>query len=149
VRIVDVAPRDGLQSEVVVLSTETKIELIDRLVDAGIRRVEAVSFARPDRVPQMADAEALMEGLPRNDRVDENNGVVVATDTSSGRNQNTTTEGALAAWDAISGTAAAAAEWLGAQLGRSVPGLLSRAGPFPSAPEPTATGWPQDGDHTE
>ena len=128
VQIVDVAPRDGLQSEAVVLPTETKIELIDRLVEAGIRRVETVSFARPDRVPQMADAEAVMDGLPRKDgvryaalsstsaaldravgaRVDEINVVVVATDTFSGRNQNTTTEGALAAWSAVAGKAAAA-----------------------------------------
>jgi hydroxymethylglutaryl-CoA lyase len=128
VQIVDVAPRDGLQSEAVVLPTETKIELIDRLVDAGVRRVETVSFARPDRVPQMADAEAVMDGLPRKDgvrytglvlnergvdravaaRVDEINVVVVATDTFSSRNQNTTTEGALAAWSAVAGKAAAA-----------------------------------------
>ena len=128
VQIVDVAPRDGLQSEAVVLPTETKIELIDRLVDAGVRRVETVSFARPDRVPQMADAEAVMDGLPRKDGVryaglvlnergvdravaagvDEINVVVVATDTFSSRNQNTTTEGALAAWSAVAGKAAAA-----------------------------------------
>jgi hydroxymethylglutaryl-CoA lyase len=128
VQIVDVAPRDGLQSEAALLPTETKIELIDRLVDAGIRRVETVSFARPDRVPQMADAEAVMAGLPRKDgvryaglvlnergvdravaaRVDEINVVVVASDTFSNRNQNTTTEGALAAWSAVAGKAAAA-----------------------------------------
>ena len=128
VQIVDVAPRDGLQSEAVVLPTETKIELIERLVDAGVRRVETVSFARPDRVPQMADAEAVMDGLPRTDGVryaglvlnergvdravaagvDEINVVVVATDTFSSRNQNTTTEGALAAWSAVAGKAAAA-----------------------------------------
>ena len=128
VEIVDVAPRDGLQSEAVVLPTETKIELVDRLVDAGIRRVETVSFARPDRVPQMADAEAVMEALPRDNgvsyaglvlnergvdravaaRVDEINAVVVVTDTFSSRNQNTTTEGALAAWSAVAEKAAAA-----------------------------------------
>ncbi len=128
VQIVDVAPRDGLQSEAVVLPTETKIELVDRLVDAGIRRVETVSFARPDRVPQMADAEAVMEALPRDNgvsyaglvlnergvdravaaRVDEINAVVVVTDTFSSRNQNTTTEGALAAWSAVAEKAAAA-----------------------------------------
>ena len=128
VQIVDVAPRDGLQSEAVVLPTQTKIELVDRLVDAGIRRLETVSFARPDRVPQMADAEAVMEALPRDNgvsyaglvlnergvdravaaRVDEINAVVVVTDTFSSRNQNTTTEGALAAWSAVAEKAAAA-----------------------------------------
>ena len=140
VQIVDVAPRDGLQSEAVVLPTETKIELVDRLVDAGIRRVETVSFARPDRVPQMADAEAVMEALPRDNgvsyaglvlnergvdravaaRVDEINAVVVVTDTFSSRNQNTTTEGALAAWSAVAEKAAAA----------SIPAAVTMAAAF-------------------
>ena len=67
VGLVDVAPRDGLQSEVVAVDTATKIELIARLVDAGIRRVEAASFAHPRVVPQMADAEAVVAGLPPDD----------------------------------------------------------------------------------
>ena len=65
VEIVEVSPRDGLQNEQRVLPTETKLELVRRSVSAGLRRVEAVSFARPDRVPQMADAEAVMAGVPR------------------------------------------------------------------------------------
>jgi len=47
--IVEVGPRDGLQSEPVVLPTEAKVELIGRLVDAGARRVEVGSFAHPGR----------------------------------------------------------------------------------------------------
>ena len=68
VEIVEVGPRDGLQSEPDVLATEVKLELIRRLVDAGVRRVEVASFVNARRVPQMADAEAVMAGLPaRND----------------------------------------------------------------------------------
>ena len=69
VTIVEVSPRDGLQNEAVVLSTEAKVELIGRLVEAGARRVEAVSFAHPRVVPAMADAEAVMERVPRTDGV--------------------------------------------------------------------------------
>ncbi len=63
-RVVEVGPRDGLQNEAVELSTIDKVELIDRLVDAGLSRIEAVSFAHPERVPQMADAEEVMAALP-------------------------------------------------------------------------------------
>ena len=64
VRLVEVGPRDGLQNEAVELSTNDKIGLITRLIDAGIGRIEAVSFAHPKRVPQMADAEEVMAALP-------------------------------------------------------------------------------------
>ena len=47
VTIVEVSPRDGLQNEGTILSTDAKVDLITRLVDAGARRVEAVSFAHP------------------------------------------------------------------------------------------------------
>ncbi|MEY2460244.1 MAG: hydroxymethylglutaryl-CoA lyase, partial [Acidimicrobiaceae bacterium] len=50
------APRDGLQSEDTIVDTATKIELINRAVAAGIRRIEVCSFVNPARVPQMADA---------------------------------------------------------------------------------------------
>ncbi len=63
VTIVDVAPRDGLQSDGAVVSTEAKLELISRIVAAGIRRIEATSFVNPRRVPQMADADDVMAGL--------------------------------------------------------------------------------------
>ena len=68
IEIVEVGPRDGLQSEPDVLATPTKLELIRRLVDAGVRRVEVASFVNPKRVPQMADAEAVMAGLPQTSR---------------------------------------------------------------------------------
>jgi hydroxymethylglutaryl-CoA lyase len=65
VEIVDVAPRDGLQSQPRVVDTAIKLEFIRRLADAGIRRMEVASFVDPRRVPQMADAEAVVAGLPR------------------------------------------------------------------------------------
>jgi hydroxymethylglutaryl-CoA lyase/(R)-citramalyl-CoA lyase len=57
----DVGPRDGLQNEPEVLQPETRAELVDRLAAAGLRRIEAVSFVRADRVPQMAGAEDVIE----------------------------------------------------------------------------------------
>ncbi len=69
VTIVEVSPRDGLQNEGTILSTDAKIGLISRLVEAGARRIEAVSFAHPRLVPTMADAEAVMAGVPRRDGV--------------------------------------------------------------------------------
>ncbi|MEN8112863.1 MAG: hydroxymethylglutaryl-CoA lyase [Actinomycetota bacterium] len=63
VEIVEVGARDGLQNESALLSTEAKVELIGRLVKAGSRRVEVASFVHPGRVPQMADAEAVIEAL--------------------------------------------------------------------------------------
>ena len=56
VKMVDVGPRDGLQNEPGVVPTEAKVELIDRLSDAGLPAVEATSFVSPKWVPQMADA---------------------------------------------------------------------------------------------
>ncbi len=122
VTIVEVSPRDGLQNEAVVLPTEAKVELITRLVAAGARRVEAVSFAHPRLVPAMADAEAVMERVPRADGVsyaglvlnrrgldraldagvDEVNVVVCVSETFSRRNQNASTgESMLAAAEVI------------------------------------------------
>ncbi len=69
IEIIEVAPRDGLQNEKVHLDTATKIELINRAVAAGVKRIEVASFARPDRVPQMADAEAVIAGLELPDDV--------------------------------------------------------------------------------
>ncbi len=112
VEIVDVGPRDGLQSQPTLLDTSTKVELITRLVDAGVRRIEVASFVNPKRVPQMADAEAVIAALPRregvsyiglvlNDRgfdralacgLQEINCVVVASETFNQRNQGTSSE---------------------------------------------------------
>jgi len=65
IELVEVSPRDGLQNEPRVLSTEDKIELVRRAVVAGARRLEVASFVHPAKVPQMADAEAVVAGLPR------------------------------------------------------------------------------------
>ena len=64
VELVEVGPRDGLQNEQALLSVDAKIELIGRSVTAGVRRIEAVSFVNPKRVPQMAGAEEVMAGVP-------------------------------------------------------------------------------------
>jgi isopropylmalate/homocitrate/citramalate synthase len=63
----DVGPRDGLQNEAEMLEPETRAELVNRLASAGVPRVEAVSFVRDDRVPQMARAEEVVEGIQRRD----------------------------------------------------------------------------------
>ena len=63
--ICDVGPRDGLQNEPDVLPAATRAELVTRLAAAGVPRVEAVSFVRGDRVPQMADAEDVVAGVDR------------------------------------------------------------------------------------
>ncbi|MDK1010450.1 MAG: hydroxymethylglutaryl-CoA lyase [Actinomycetota bacterium] len=69
VQIVEVGPRDGLQNETVILSTSQKVDMITRLANAGLRRIEVASFAHPDKVPQMADAEAVLAALPPRDDV--------------------------------------------------------------------------------
>ncbi len=122
VEIVEVGPRDGLQNESTLVSTAAKIAYIEQLVDAGVRRVEATSFVHPKRVPQMADAEQVMAGVPRDrgvtyiglvvngrglDRalaagVDEANVVVVASETFSQRNQGMSTAEAVASFGTIS-----------------------------------------------
>jgi len=65
VELVEVAPRDGLQNESVNLATTDKVELIQRLVNAGSRRIEVTSFVNPIRVPQMADAEVVVAAIPK------------------------------------------------------------------------------------
>lgn len=60
----EVGPRDGLQNEDPV-PTKAKIELIDRLSATGVRRIEAVSFVRPEAIPQMADADEVWQGIDR------------------------------------------------------------------------------------
>jgi hydroxymethylglutaryl-CoA lyase/(R)-citramalyl-CoA lyase len=63
----DVGPRDGLQNEAETLEPSTRAELVNRLAAAGMPRVEAVSFVRPDRVPQMTGAEEVVAGIERRD----------------------------------------------------------------------------------
>lgn len=118
VSIIEVGPRDGLQSEPEILPTATKIEFIRRAVDAGIRRLEVTSFVHPKRVPQMADAEDVIRGLPRQEGViyiglvlnrkgferaqatgiHEIGMAVVASDTYNQRNQGVPTADSVKAW---------------------------------------------------
>jgi isopropylmalate/homocitrate/citramalate synthase len=65
--IVDVGPRDGLQAEKELVSTETKIELVDRLTEAGLPSVEAGAFVSPKWVPQMADTAEVLAGITQRD----------------------------------------------------------------------------------
>jgi len=69
VTLMDVGPRDGLQNESYFLPTEKKIQLIEQLVGAGVREIQAVSFVSPKAVPQMADAAEVMAGIERRDGV--------------------------------------------------------------------------------
>ena len=64
IEIVEVAPRDGLQNEPEILPTIAKVALIEQVIAAGARRIEVASFVHPARVPQMADAEAVIAALP-------------------------------------------------------------------------------------
>lgn len=65
VQIVEVGARDGLQNEAQTVPSEVKLELIRRLADAGLRRIEATAFVSPKWVPQMADQDTVMRGVPR------------------------------------------------------------------------------------
>jgi hydroxymethylglutaryl-CoA lyase len=111
VELLETSPRDGLQNEPVHLSTEDKVALVARAVAAGARRVEVTSFVHSARVPQLADAEAVVALLPRGNgvrysaliangrgldraiaaRVDDVNIVVVASETFCHRNQGMST----------------------------------------------------------
>jgi isopropylmalate/homocitrate/citramalate synthase len=112
VGIVEVSPRDGLQNERALLETDAKVELIGQAIAAGARRIESASFVHPKLVPAMADAEAVMERVPRPEGVshiglvlnrrgydravtagvDEVNVVVPASDGFAKANQNSSTE---------------------------------------------------------
>jgi isopropylmalate/homocitrate/citramalate synthase len=63
--ICDVGPRDGLQNEPTILDPETRADLVNRLADADLPRIEAVSFVNPARVPQMAGAEEVVAAIDR------------------------------------------------------------------------------------
>ena len=127
VEIVEVSPRDGLQNEAVLLSTADKVSLIERGLAAGLRRIEVASFVNPKRVPQMADAEAVLDavrgipglrrsGLVLNRRgldralragVDEICFVVVASESFSQRNQGVSVDESLTAWHEVAAIARA------------------------------------------
>jgi hydroxymethylglutaryl-CoA lyase len=65
VKIVEVSPRDGLQNEKLFIPTDVKVELVNRLADAGFPNVEATSFVSPKWTPQMADAAEVMARIRR------------------------------------------------------------------------------------
>jgi len=65
----DVSPRDGLQNQTIYVSVEGKLALIEALISAGVRQIEATSFVSPKAVPQMADADVLFQNLPRSEEV--------------------------------------------------------------------------------
>ncbi|MEM6710510.1 MAG: hydroxymethylglutaryl-CoA lyase [Pseudomonadota bacterium] len=65
VEIMEVSPRDGLQNEARLVSTDDKLRLIEQAIDSGIKRIEVTSFVHPKRVPQMADADELCAQLPQ------------------------------------------------------------------------------------
>ena len=64
IRIYEVGPRDGLQNEAASIPTAVKVRLIELLVAAGLRDIEATSFVSPRTIPQLADADALLAALP-------------------------------------------------------------------------------------
>ena len=69
VRIREVGPRDGFQNEPEVIATEDKIRLIDLLSATGLKRMEVTSFVRPDVIPQLSDADEVLDGITRRDGV--------------------------------------------------------------------------------
>jgi (R)-citramalyl-CoA lyase len=117
VTICEVGPRDGLQNQPRTLAPEIRAELVNRLAEAGLRRIEAVSFVNPKLVPQMAGAEEIVAGLERRDGVvyaglalnergydrlaaaglDEVHFAFAATETFNQRNQNAAVEESVAA----------------------------------------------------
>lgn len=69
VTINEVGPRDGLQNEDAYVETGKKVEFIERLAATGLQRIEAISFVHPTAIPQMRDAIAVMDALPRREGV--------------------------------------------------------------------------------
>jgi len=125
IQIVEVGPRDGLQNEDMILSTADKLGLIESLVESGVTRIEAVSFAHPEYVPQLADAEAVMAGIDKHPAVsyiglvmnwrgwlraletdiDEVNVPVFASDTFNVKNQGVSTADSIEVIHAITADA--------------------------------------------
>jgi (R)-citramalyl-CoA lyase len=127
VTICEVGPRDGLQNQPRTLAPEIRAELVNRLAEAGLRRIEAVSFVNPKLVPQMAGADEVVVGLERRDGVvyaglalnergydrlaaaglDEVHFAFAATETFNQRNQNAAVEESVAAAERIADRARA------------------------------------------
>lgn len=139
VTLVEVGPRDGIQSEPKILTTEEKVEFITRSIDAGIKRIEVTSFVNPKRVPQMADAVEVVAALPkdtgcsfiglilnmkgyeraRDAGVDEVGYAVVATDTFATKNQGMTSDETVAAWNEVGKLAKSEGVKAGVTIGAS------------------------------
>jgi hydroxymethylglutaryl-CoA lyase/(R)-citramalyl-CoA lyase len=127
VTICDVGPRDGLQNQEKTLAPDVRAELVNRLADAGLGRIEAVSFVNPKLVPQMAGAEEVVEAIERRDGVvyaglalnergydrlaaaglDEVHFAFAATESFNRRNQNASVEESVQAAERIARRAAA------------------------------------------
>jgi hydroxymethylglutaryl-CoA lyase len=121
IEIVEVGPRDGLQNDPAMMPTDAKIEFVERLIGAGVRRMEAASFVHPKLVPAMADSDEVMQRVPRLDGVkyiglalnergmrraleagcDEINYVMVASPGFGLKNQNATPEQTADLFDRI------------------------------------------------
>ena len=121
VEILEVSPRDGLQSEEKIVATKDKVVLIEKAIAAGLRRIEVTSFVNPARVPQMADAEDLLRAIPQRPdvtytglvlnyrgferaralNIDEIGYVVVASETFNQRNQGASIAETLSQWQRI------------------------------------------------
>jgi hydroxymethylglutaryl-CoA lyase len=149
IELVEVGPRDGLQNESLIVSTADKVALVERALAAGVRRIEVASFVNPRRVPQMADAEAVIAALPDRDdatyvglvlnvrgaeralltKVDELGAVCVASDSFAMRNQGQTSAESVQSARAIIALAKAAGRsaqvTIGAAFGCPFEGFVS------------------------
>jgi hydroxymethylglutaryl-CoA lyase len=127
VRIREVGPRDGFQNEPEVIATEEKVRLIGMLASSGLERLEITSFVRPDVIPQLADAEKVLEAVERpegvsysvlvpnergleralthRDRFDEANLFLSASETHNRKNVNRSIAESLAGIEATIATA--------------------------------------------
>ncbi|CAM3285457.1 hydroxymethylglutaryl-CoA lyase [Paracoccus nototheniae] len=139
VTLCDVGPRDGLQNLARIFSVQERAHIVTELAAAGLRQIEAVSMVHPARVPQMADAEALLDSLPAltgttlsalvlnrkgteralATRAAEIRFAVVASDTFCQRNQNMDSDDSIAAFAAIAPMVRDA--------GRSLTGIIATA----------------------
>ncbi|MDQ6914476.1 MAG: hydroxymethylglutaryl-CoA lyase [Actinomycetota bacterium] len=127
VRIREVGPRDGFQNEPEVIATADKVRLIDLLARTGLRRLEVTSFVRPDVIPQLADADEVLDAidppddvslgvlipnqrgleraLARRDRFHEVNCFLSASETHNQRNVNRSIADSLAGLERVLGRA--------------------------------------------
>ena len=139
VDIIEVSPRDGIQNEKTILSTNAKLELIQRAIQAGIRALEVTSFVNPKLVPQMADADEVAAqlsmrddtryiGLVLNERgfsravaagLKDVNCVIVATETFNRRNQGVSVKETMESLRRIVGLAKAEGIRCGVTIGAS------------------------------